>query len=190
MSSENVVDRMLDEHAADFVRFRALDRRLEAIGALTVGALKAGRKVLVCGNGGSASQADHFAGELVGRFRGERPSLPAIALSSSPAGVTAIGNDYGYDRIFARQVESLGAAGDVLFALTTSGKSPNVLEAVKQAKMQGVVTVGFLGKDGGPLAPLCDHTLIVPSQSTARIQEMHILAIHIVCEMIDRAWGA
>lgn len=190
MSSDNIADRMLEEHAVDFERFRAQAERLDAIGKRTVDALRAGKKILVCGNGGSASQADHFAGELVGRFRGERVGLPAIALSSSPAGLTAIGNDYGYDRVFARQVEALGVEGDLLFALTTSGRSANVLEALKAAKARGVYSIGLLGKDGGPAAALCDETLIVDSKSTARIQEMHILAIHIVCEIIDRAYGA
>ncbi len=190
MSSDSLAASMLDEHARDFEAFRKQAESLDSICRLTVGALRGGNKVLVCGNGGSASQADHFAGELTGRFRGERKSLPAIALSSSPAGVTAIGNDYGYEKIFSRQIESLATKDDVLFALSTSGKSPNVIEAVKQAKAQGVFTVGLLGKNGGALAPLCDHALIVESTSTARIQEMHILAIHIVCEAIDRAFGA
>lgn len=186
----DVADSMLEEHAEDFERFRAQTAELDALGRLTVGALRNGNKILVCGNGGSAAEADHFAGELVGRFRGERPSLPALALSSSPAGVTAIGNDYGYERVFARQIESLGAEGDLLFVLSTSGKSANLIEAVKQAKDRGMITIGLLGRDGGPVAPLCDHTLIVGSTSTARIQEMHLLAIHILCEMIDRAFGA
>lgn len=190
MESEPVAGGMLDEHARDFERFRAQAARLDALGRRTVEALRAGNKLLVCGNGGSASQADHFAGELVGRFRGERVGLPAIALSSSPAGVTAIGNDYGYDRVFSRQVEALGAPGDILFALSTSGKSPNVLEAARAAKAKGLVTLGLLGKNGGPLLGLCDDAVVVESQSTARIQEMHILAIHIICEIIDRAYGA
>lgn len=181
---------MLDEHAADFERFRARAAELDSLGRLTVEALRNGNKILVCGNGGSAAEADHFAGELVGRFRGERKSLPALALSSSPAGVTAIGNDYGYERVFARQIESLGAKGDLLFVLSTSGKSANLVEAVKQAKERGMITLGLLGRDGGPVAPLCDHTLIVESDSTARIQELHLLAIHVFCEMIDRAFGA
>lgn len=186
----DVADSMLQEHAEDFERFRAQAAELDALGRLTVGALRNGNKILVCGNGGSAAEADHFAGELVGRFRGERPSLPALALSSSPAGVTAIGNDYGYERVFARQIESLGAEGDLLFVLSTSGQSANLVEAVKQARDRGVITIGLLGRDGGPVAPLCDHTLIVESRSTARIQEMHLLSIHILCEMIDRAFGA
>ncbi len=190
MSSDPVAEAMLEEHARDFEAFRKQAESIDLICRLAVGALRGGNKVLVCGNGGSASQADHFAGELTGRFRGERKSLPAIALSSSPAGVTAIGNDYGYEKIFSRQIESLATKDDVLFALSTSGKSPNVVEAVKQAKAQGVFTVGLLGKNGGAVAPLCDHALIVESTSTARIQEMHILAIHIVCEAIDRAFGA
>lgn len=186
----DLAEAMFDEHAEDFERFRAQAADVDALARLTVGALRNGNKILVCGNGGSAAEADHFAGELVGRFRGERKSLPAFALSSSPAGVTAIGNDYGYDRVFARQIESLGAEGDLLFVLTTSGNSANLIEAVRQAKEQGVISIGLLGRDGGRLAPLCDHALIVGSTSTARIQELHLLTIHILCETIDRAFGA
>jgi D-sedoheptulose 7-phosphate isomerase len=153
---------------------------------LSVAALRAGRKLLLCGNGGSAADAQHWAGELVARFHYDRPGLAAIALTTDSSILTAVGNDYGYDRIFARQVEALGVPGDVLFAITTSGRSPNILAAVAAAKAKGMAVVGFTGAAGGELAPLCDLCLRVPATSTPMIQEAHEVAGHTICAMIER----
>jgi D-sedoheptulose 7-phosphate isomerase len=152
----------------------------------SVAALAAGRKLLFCGNGGSAADAQHWAGELVSRFHYDRPGLPAIALTTDSSILTAIGNDYGYERIFARQVEALGVAGDVLFAISTSGRSPNVLAALRAARAKGMVTAGFTGAEGGDMLPLCDHCLRVPATVTPLVQEAHEVAGHTICAMIEQ----
>ena len=149
--------------------------------------LRAGGKLLFCGNGGSAADAQHLATELLVRLRSrvERPSWPAIALTLDPAALTAGGNDYGFEEVFARPLQGLGRAGDVLFGITTSGRSPNVLRALETARGMGLVTVGFLGGDGGPARALCDHALVVPSTETARVQEVHIALGHAVLELLE-----
>ena len=155
---------------------------------LIAGALAGGGKALSCGNGGSAADAQHFSSELLGRFESERPSLPAVALTTDSSTMTAIGNDYGYERVFARQVHGLGSAGDVLLAITTSGNSPNVLEAVKAAHERRMRVVALTGRDGGALAAALgpdDIELRVPSNRTIRIQETHLLIIHSLCDLID-----
>lgn len=151
-------------------------------------ALKAGNKILTCGNGGSAADAQHFSAELVARYDKERRSLPAIALTTDPSAVTAIGNDYSYEDVFARQIEGLGAKGDVLVAITTSGNSPNVLKAIATAQKKGLHVIGLTGKNGGKMKDLPIHNVIVPSAVTARIQESHILIIHSWCKLIDDAF--
>lgn len=148
-------------------------------------ALREGNKILLFGNGGSASDAQHIAAELVGRFAAERPSWPALALTANTSTLTAIGNDYGYEQTFSRQVEGLGKPGDVAVGISTSGKSPNVLKAVQLAKAMGLKTVALTGGRGGPLAGAADLVLIVPSQNTQRIQETHITVGHILCEIIE-----
>lgn len=152
-----------------------------------VDSLRAGGKLMVCGNGGSAADAQHWAGELVSRFHYDRPGLPAIALTTDSSILTAIGNDYGYERLFARQVEALGKAGDVLFAISTSGRSPNILAALKAARERQIVTVGFTGASGGAMRELCDLCLRVPSDSTPRIQEGHEVLGHAICAMVEAA---
>lgn len=142
-------------------------------------------KILACGNGGSAADAQHFVAELVGRFVEERRPLPAIALTTNTSNLTSIGNDYGFEEVFERQVAALGTPGDVLVAISTSGKSPNVLRAATAARARGMNIIGLAGKDGGPLKPLCDECLIVPSDVTACIQESHIFLIHYFCAVID-----
>jgi len=151
--------------------------------------LQQGGTILFCGNGGSAADCQHIAAELVVRLRGsvERRAIPAIALTTDSSILTACGNDYGYDEVFARSVEAYGKKGDVLVGITTSGNSPNVQKAVEKAKTQGVITIGLLGGTGGKLKNTCDHSLIVPSSVTARIQESHILIGHIWCELIEEA---
>lgn len=150
-------------------------------------AMRAGGKLFFCGNGGSAADAQHLATEWLVRLRSkvERPSWPAIALTLDPTALTAGGNDYGFDEVFARPLSGLGRAGDVLFGVTTSGRSPNVVRALETARGMGVVTVGLLGGDGGPAKALCDHPLIVPSTVTARIQEAHITLGHVVLELLE-----
>lgn len=165
-----------------------IDAATRAAG-LCIAALRAGRKLMICGNGGSAADAQHWAGELVSRFYYDRPGLPAIALTTDSSILTAIGNDYGYERVFARQVEALGVEGDVLFGLTTSGRSPNILAAMKAARERGVTCVGFTGNGPGAavLAEHCDVTVMVPSPSTPAIQEGHEVLGHAICAMIEEA---
>ena len=160
---------------------------IEKIAKTITVAYLSGKKVILCGNGGSASDAQHIEGELVGRFKMERRALPAVAITSGSATVTAIGNDYGYDDIFRRQIEAHGVAGDVFIGFSTSGNSANVLAAVEQAKKTGMTTVGFLGKSGGKLKEMVDIPFIVPSDDTPRIQECHILTGHIVCDMVEKS---
>ncbi|MDP3919372.1 MAG: D-sedoheptulose 7-phosphate isomerase [Candidatus Omnitrophota bacterium] len=147
--------------------------------------LKAGKKILLCGNGGSAADAQHIAAEFIARFKQERQSLPAIALTTDSSILTAMANDYGFERVFARQVEGLGRKGDVLIGISTSGNSKNILEAVKQAKKSGLVTIGFAGRDGGKLARLVDYCYIAGSDQTPHIQEMHTTSLHAICEVIE-----
>jgi D-sedoheptulose 7-phosphate isomerase len=143
------------------------------------------RKLLICGNGGSAADAQHLASEFVNRYLLERPPLPALALTTDTSTITSIANDYTFDDIFSKQVKALGLEGDILLAISTSGESENVLRAVRAAKTQGLHTVGLTGKDGGKLAPLADISLVVKNDVTARIQEAHILAGHILCRLVD-----
>jgi D-sedoheptulose 7-phosphate isomerase len=147
--------------------------------------LKRGCRILVCGNGGSAADAQHMAAELSGRYVKERRALAGIALTTDTSALTAIGNDYGFDHVFSRQVEALGRPGDLLVGISTSGNSPNILRAVESAKELGMQTLGLLGRDGGKLKDLCDDALVVPSAVTARIQEVHQMIYHFWCEAID-----
>ena len=146
---------------------------------------RTGNKLLVCGNGGSAADASHFATELVVRFTKDRRALPAICLASDSGILTAAGNDYGFDEIFARQVAAFGVPGDVLICLTTSGKSKNVMRALQEAKARKLKTIAFLGRDGGSTIGIADIDLLVKDDSTARIQEAHQLVIHVLCEIIE-----
>src|SRR6476660_9495796 len=147
--------------------------------------LRAGNKLLVCGNGGSATDASHFATELVVRFAKDRRALPAICLVSDSGILTAAGNDYGFDEVFARQVSEFGIAGDVLICLTTSGKSKNLIRALEEARARQLKTIAFLGRDGGSTVGIADLELLVTSDSTARIQEAHQLLLHVLCEIIE-----
>jgi len=151
--------------------------------------LRNGGKVLFFGNGGSAADAQHLAAELVGRFVRERAGLPAIALTTDSSILTAVGNDYGFEQVFARQIQALGRAGDVAVALSTSGNSANVLEGVKEARKRKLKTIGLTGKDGGALAQRADVAVTIPSTSTARIQECHIAIGHLFCELVDADFG-
>ncbi len=186
MSADNAATEWLKNSAEVFERFKSQAPLIQQIGEKTAESLLRGGLVLACGNGGSASQADHLVCELVARFQVERRPLPAISLSSTPAGMTSLANDYGYDEVFARQVEAFGREGDILFALTTSGKSPNVLKAVEAARRKGLTVIGLTGKGGAQLPSRCDLCLNVESDNTAHIQEMHLIAIHTVCDIVDR----
>jgi len=157
-------------------------------GEALAAALARGNKALACGNGGSAADCQHFAAELVGRFERERPGLPAVALTVDTSALTAIANDYGYDAVFSRQVEALGREGDVLLALSTSGNSRNVIEAMKAARSRGMAVIALTGRDGGAMAKMLgpgDHHLNVAHPRTMRIQEVHILALHCLCDIVD-----
>jgi D-sedoheptulose 7-phosphate isomerase len=152
---------------------------------LLVGVLSTGKRVLLAGNGGSAGDAQHIAAEWVGRYLRERRPFPAIALTVNTSTLTAIGNDYGYDQVFSRQVEAFGQAGDALIAISTSGQSENLIGAMQKARELGIHTIGFTGRDGGRMKALSDVHLCVPSSSTPRIQECHILMGHILCELTE-----
>lgn len=156
----------------------------EAAGMISL-TLASGGKVMFCGNGGSAADAQHWAAEIVGRFQKERPGMAALALTTDSSILTAIGNDYGYDRIFSRQVEGLGREGDVLVGISTSGNSGNVVEAIAKARKKGIRVIGFTAKGGGKMADLCDVLLDVPSTNTARTQEIHEILGHIICELVE-----
>lgn len=161
---------------------------IASAGTALANALKGGRKALACGNGGSAADSQHFAAEIVGRFERERPGMPAIALTVDTSALTAIANDYDFDRVFSRQVEALGQPGDVLLGISTSGNSKNVIEAIKAAHAKGMVVIALTGRDGGAMAKMLgpgDHHLNVAHPRTMRVQEVHLLAIHCLCEVVD-----
>ncbi len=175
--SRDVLDKALASHA--FIASVA------AIADQWTKTLSAGGKILPCGNGGSAGDAQHIAGELLSRFRFDRAPLPALALTVDTSVLTAIGNDYGYEQVFSRQVAGLAKAGDVLVGLSTSGRSPNVVEALRTARAAGAITIGFTGEDPRDMGPLCDMVLAAPSTSTPLIQQVHMAAAHVICEIVE-----
>ena len=157
------------------------------MGHLLIDCYEAGHKLMVAGNGGSAADAQHIAAEFVSRFNFDRPGLPALALTTDTSILTAVGNDYGYEQLFRRQLEANGVGGDVFLAISTSGNSPNILQALQAARLKGITTFGLTGKTGGKMRDLCDHCLCVPSEDTPRIQEAHILIGHTLCAMVELA---
>jgi D-sedoheptulose 7-phosphate isomerase len=165
----------------------ALLTEIEATALACIKCMKDGGKILLAGNGGSAADAQHIAGELVSRFAFDRPGLPALALTTDSSILTAIGNDYGYERLFARQIQAHGNKGDVFIGYSTSGKSPNILRAFEEARSRGLVCVGLTGSRGGPMRELCDYLLEVPSGDTPKIQEGHLMLGHILCGLIEDA---
>jgi D-sedoheptulose 7-phosphate isomerase len=190
---ENVVRHYIIEQIADAQRIMAemlkdssLLARVEDAVVACVQSIRSGGKVLLAGNGGSAADAQHIAGEFVSRFAFDRPGLAAVALTTDTSILTAIGNDYGYERLFSRQVQALGRAGDVFIGYSTSGKSPNVLRAFESAREAGLICIGFTGNRGGPMRGLCDHLLEVPSPDTPKIQEGHLVLGHILCGLVER----
>jgi len=166
---------------------RATPRALAAAAEAMIACLEGGGTVFFCGNGGSAADAEHLAGELSGRYLVDRPAFSAVSLTTNSAALTAIANDYGYDQVFSRPLSGMGKPGDVLVALTTSGRSPNVRRAVETAHALGMVVIGLTGQGGASFAALCDHALVTPSAATPRVQEGHIVMGHIVCELVERA---
>ncbi len=164
----------------------SLDGEVLQVGNLAAQTLQTGGKILFCGNGGSASDSQHLAAELTGRFIKDRKPLGAIALTTDTSALTSIANDYAYEEVFARQVMALGRSGDLLVGISTSGNSKNIIRAVEEARALGIRTVGLLGRDGGQLRALCDHAIVVPSDVTARIQEAHILIGHTLCGLIEQ----
>jgi D-sedoheptulose 7-phosphate isomerase len=154
--------------------------------SLVAGCLQAGGKILFCGNGGSAADSQHLAAEFVGHFILERKALPAVALTTDSSILTAVGNDYGFEQVFSRQIQALGRPGDVAIGISTSGQSPNVLAAMREARQQGLKTIGFAGKDGGALAKCVDVPIVVNSANTARVQECHITIGHLICELAEK----
>jgi D-sedoheptulose 7-phosphate isomerase len=160
------------------------------IADVVAASLRGGHKLLLAGNGGSAADAQHIAAEIVGRYRKDRPAYAAIALTTDTSALTAIGNDYGFEQVFSRQVEGLGKRGDVLLALSTSGRSPNILAALKTARQSGLITVGFTGANGVGLAASCDHLLVAPSEDTAVVQQIHMAFAHGICDVIEQTLGS
>ncbi|TAL10127.1 MAG: SIS domain-containing protein [Nitrospirae bacterium] len=182
------IRRWFEESAETKLKFVAEHAdRIQKLADLLAETFRKGGKVLLFGNGGSATDASHLAAEFVGRYRRERAPLAALALSSDQAKLTCIANDYGYDEVFARQVQALGRKGDVAVGISTSGNSPNVLKGLQAARTLGLVTVAWTGGTGGKLAGLADHVFIVPSTVVARIQETHLTLGHVLCELVDEA---
>ena len=182
------VEKILQEKSEllNQIKFTGYLEKVELAGSEVVSCLKSNGKILLAGNGGSAADAQHFAGEIIGRFTMERKSLPAISLCVDPSVMTCIGNDYGYEQVFARQVEGLGNSQDIFIGISTSGNSKNIIEALKAAKNKNMKTTCFLGKDGGQIKSMCDYPLVVPSNCTPRIQEIHTFTVHILCQLIEK----
>ncbi|MEG6512208.1 D-sedoheptulose 7-phosphate isomerase [Desulforamulus ruminis] len=177
--AQRVMSNLLDD--------KVLISTLEAAAQACIQCLQFGNKILLAGNGGSAADAQHIAGEFVSRFAFDRPGLPAIALTTDTSILTAIGNDYGYEKLFARQVQALGAKGDVFIGYSTSGRSPNILLAFEEARNKGLICVGFTGNRGGPMQGLCDYLLEIPSGDTPKIQEGHLVVGHILCGLVENS---
>ena len=184
-AENNIFEKTLAEHLRVFARLSRSKKCVEDCANLIVETFVGGGKILICGNGGSAADAQHIAAEFVGRYETERRALPAIALTTDTSALTALANDYDFEKIFSRQVEALAVAGDCLIAISTSGNSPNVLAAVMKARSLGCKIIGMTGENGKKLSSLSDECLMIPSPRTARIQEAHITAAHIWCEMVD-----
>jgi D-sedoheptulose 7-phosphate isomerase len=172
------------EHAVKDARLLAVARKIAEVVTAT---LRGGNKLLIVGNGGSAADAQHIAAEIVGRYKQDRPAYAAIALTTDTSALTAIANDYGFEQVFARQIAALGRRGDALLALSTSGRSPNILAALSAARERGIVTMGMTGKKGESLGALCDHLLVAPSDDTPVIQQIHLAVAHGICDAIEQA---
>jgi D-sedoheptulose 7-phosphate isomerase len=187
MNEQGIRDVVAESLALKKRFFEENARLLVEVGERMAQSLRSGGKVLTFGNGGSAADAQHLAGELVGRFRRDRPALAAMALTTDASVVTAIGNDMGFDAVFRRQVEAHGKPGDVAFGITTSGRSPNVVEALRVGKARGLLTIGMTGGGGGRLEGLVHYLIDVPSHDTPRIQEVHAMVVHVLCQIVEEA---
>ena len=185
MNNVEILRSALAEHQAVMVRLEALLPQIATVAEVMRDCLKRGNKILLMGNGGSAADSQHIAAEIVGRYKRERRGLPAIALTTDTSILTSVGNDYGFEFIYSRQVEALCVPNDVVFGISTSGNSANVVRAIEVAKQLGAITVGMLGGSGGKLAALCDHSLVMPTNDTPRIQEAHIFIGHMLCELAE-----
>lgn len=183
-----IMDQIADSAATKqkILENNALIDVLVEVAQICVKVYKNQKKILIAGNGGSAADAQHFAAELVGRYGFDRPSLPSIALTTDSSNLTAIGNDYGYEYVFSRQLEGLGVEGDLFIGISTSGNSQNVINAFESAKAKGIKTVALVGRDGGKMAAMADYAIIVPSNATPRIQESHLLIEHMICDIIEK----
>lgn len=175
-----------DELAQDVRELKEQSPQIEKIAEICINALKNGNKVIFCGNGGSAAQSQHLAAELVGRYKLNRPAMNSLSLTVDTSNLTAIGNDYGYDVVFSRQLEGVGKKGDVLFGLSTSGNSQNVILAFEQARKMEITTVALVGRKGGKMKDMADFSVCVPADTSAHIQEMHIAVGHLICDLIER----
>ncbi len=183
---DNMIANELDLHIQTILKTKEkLQEHILKACEMAVCCIKNGKKVFLCGNGGSAADAQHIATEFTGRYKTERRGLPAIALTTDTSALTAIGNDYGFDRVFSRQLQALANEGDLLIAISTSGSSENIISAIDEAKHIGCQVLGLSGKNGGLMNDICDLNIVVPSDNTPRIQEMHILIGHIICQAID-----
>ena len=180
---------LINSHLEVFNNLEKCEEQVNRAAELMINSLKNGGTIFIAGNGGSAADAQHFAAELTGRFVKERKGLSGIALTTDTSALTAIANDYGFEAVFARQLEGLGTKGDCLVGISTSGNSPNILKALEKAKELGITTIGLTGRDGGKMKDVCDECLIIPSQITANIQEAHIFLIHYFCGKIDEQLG-
>ncbi len=186
---KNYIINQINDSAATkkaIVENDALVNVLVEVAQACVEVYRKGKKILIAGNGGSAADAQHFAAELVGRYGFDRPSLPSIALTTDSSNLTAIGNDYGYEYVFSRQLEGLGQEGDLFIGISTSGNSQNVINAFTAAKDRGITTVALVGRDGGKMAAMADYAIVVPSNATPRIQESHLLIEHMICDIIEK----
>ncbi len=188
LTGEAVFTRAFAEHLRVIDELQQQQPVLESIAQQMTDAVFNGNKILWCGNGGSAADAQHLAAEFVGRFRRERKPLASIALTTDTSVLTSIGNDYGYDQVFSRQVLALAEEGDIVVGISTSGNSPNVVEALEAAKERGAYTVAMTGQGGGKMAGMADATICVPTKDTARVQEGHILCGHMLCDWVELAW--
>ena len=183
---KDIINQELFAHIKAAQQMNGLTDIISQAAEICIQSIQTGHKVLLLGNGGSAADAQHIAAEMVGRYGFDRPSLPSLALTTDTSALTAIGNDYGYDQVFSRQIEGMGQDGDLFIGISTSGNSVNIVKAFESAKNKNITTVALVGRDGGEMAKKADISIIVPSNSTPRIQESHILIGHIICDIIEK----
>ena len=184
---KDIIEQEINAHIIVAEQMHSLTDDIAMISSLCIDSIRSGGKILIFGNGGSAADAQHIAAELVGRYKSERKGLPAIALTTDTSALTSIGNDFGYDQIFERQIEALAKSEDILIGISTSGNSSNVISGLKMAKALGCRTIGLSGNDGGKMNEICDVNIVVPASDTPRIQEMHILIGHTLCQLIEQS---